>query len=146
MYFYKVIHLSLNRCVKKTANTEAWRSHTLHEESLTLCLLSVFKSPSAWFTQTVEIIIPFGYGISGEPVGVFLSLTSSYNCAMWRVHETVLEIQNLQLSCWRCPHPQAHSPSCRAEPTASGFINIKGDISRLVRRQYLQDPRVNLLL
>lgn len=51
MYFYEVIHLSLNRCVKKTANTEARWCHILHEESLTLCLLSVFKSPSAWFTQ-----------------------------------------------------------------------------------------------
>lgn len=61
MYFYKDIHLSLNRCVKKTANTEARCCHVLQEESLPLCLfasnflLSVFKLPSARFTQAVEI-------------------------------------------------------------------------------------------
>lgn len=96
MYFYKGIHLSLNRCVKKTANTEAWCCHILHEESLTLYLLSVFKSPSDWFTQTVEIIIPFGRGISGESVvfNLFLQLDnvkSSLNSIRYKICSSVAE-------------------------------------------------------
>lgn len=38
--FYKDIHLSLKRCVKKTANAEAERCHMLQGGSLPLCLFT----------------------------------------------------------------------------------------------------------
>lgn len=54
--FYKDIHLSLKRCVKKTANTEAECCHMLQGESLPLCLFT-----SNFSFIDFEIVISFIY-------------------------------------------------------------------------------------
>lgn len=135
MYFYEVIHLSLNRCVKKTANTEARWCHILHEESLTLCLLSVFKSPSAWFTQKLlKLLFLLGMAFLVNLWLFFFSFFDLFlqlcniKSSLNSIRDTKFVAQLLKAS---PPPPQAHSPSCR-QSRASGFISSKADISRLV--------------
>lgn len=123
----------------------AWRH-------LNLCLLSVFKSLSAWFTQTVEIVISFGYSVSWVQNLCFVGLWPLP--AIVQCKEFIKQYQRHKICSSVAEDvptpPQAHSPSCRAEPTAPGFISNKVDISRLVCdvhcRQYLQDLCVNLLV
>lgn len=72
--FFKDIHLSLKRCVKTTANTEAECCHMLQGESLPLCLFtsnfsfSDFEIAISFIYLVCDFYSFFGCAVSGESV------------------------------------------------------------------------------
>lgn len=108
-------------------------SYTAWRKFNPLPFISFQITISLIYPENVEIVIPFGYGISGESVAFFFffdlflqlcNVKSSLNS----IRDTKFVAQLLKTS---PPPPQAHSPSCR-QSRASGFISSKADISRLV--------------
>lgn len=88
MYFYKDILLSLNRCVKKSANIEARCCQIVQEESLPLCLflatfpLSVFQCHQLDLPRLLRLL--FFWGMAFLVNLGFVGLCQNLFVEVWR--------------------------------------------------------------